>query len=47
MLDIMLYSRKLTADIGWHAPAIVFLWYGFSGFIMKLVSPAFGKLAAI
>lgn len=24
----------------------VFLWYTFSGFILKLVSPAFGRLTA-
>ena len=46
-LDIILFSRKLSELVGWQGPASIFLWYLFSGYILKLVSPAFGKLTAI
>ena len=34
-------------SIGYEGPLYVFLWYFFSGVLLKLVSPAFGKLTAI
>lgn len=33
--------------VGWQGPAASFGWYFLSGVIIKYVSPAFGKLAAI
>lgn len=47
LLDIILFSRKLSNTISWHAPGLVFGWYLISGIAMKIVSPAFGKLTAI
>lgn len=46
-LDIILFSRKLSELVGWQGPIAVILWYLFSGVLLKIVSPAFGKLTAI
>lgn len=46
-LDIILFSRKLSELVGWQGPTAIFLWYLLSGYVLKLVSPAFGKLTAI
>jgi ATP-binding cassette subfamily D (ALD) protein 3 len=46
-LDIILFSRKLSELVGWQGPAAVVIWYLFSGIILKIVSPSFGKLTAI
>jgi ATP-binding cassette, subfamily D (ALD), member 3 len=32
--------------MGWAGPMVVIAWYLFSGVILKLVSPPFGKLIA-
>jgi ATP-binding cassette subfamily D (ALD) protein 3 len=45
-LDIILFSKKLAEIIGWMGPCIVILWYLLSGFVLKMVSPPFGKLIA-
>lgn len=45
-LDIILFSKKLAEIIGWMGPSIVILWYLLSGFLLKIVSPPFGKLIA-
>jgi ATP-binding cassette subfamily D (ALD) protein 3 len=45
-LDIILFSRKLAKVMGWTGPIAVILWYLFSGVILKIVSPSFGKLIA-
>ena len=47
LLDIILFSWKLAMYVGWQGPAASFGWYFLSGVIIKFVSPAFGKLAAI
>lgn len=47
ILDITLFSRKLAELVGWRGPMIVVAWYLVSGFILKLVSPPFGKLTAV
>ena len=47
ILDIVLFSRKLAELVGWGAPLVVMLWYALSGLLIKIVSPAFGKLTAI
>ena len=47
MLDIILFSRKLSELVGWLGPAAVVAWYFFSGIVIKLVSPPFGRLIAI
>lgn len=47
LLDIILFSRKLSELVGWQGPVSIYLWYILSGFILKMVSPSFGKLTAI
>lgn len=46
ILDIVLFSKKLAELVGWKGPGIVVAWYIFSGMIIKMVSPAFGRLTA-
>jgi len=46
-LDIVLFSKKLAELVGWHGPGCVFGWYSFTGLIISLISPAFGKMAAV
>lgn len=46
LLDIVLFSKNLAKLVGWSGPVITVLWYFFSGVVIKLVSPPFGKLTA-
>ena len=46
VLDIVLFSRKLAALVGWEGPSLIILWYAISGYIIKVISPPFGKLTA-
>ena len=46
MLDIILFSRKLSELVGWAGPIMLFSWYIISGIIIRFVSPPFGKLTA-
>ena len=45
-LDMILFSKKLSELVGWEGPALTFSWYAFSGFIIRLISPPFGRLTA-
>jgi ATP-binding cassette subfamily D (ALD) protein 3 len=47
MLDIFLFAKKLTELVGWQGPAMMVGWYGLSAFVIKLISPPFGRLTAI
>ena len=47
MLDIVLFSRKMAELMGWQGPALVIFWYIISGFMIKFISPPFGKLTAL
>jgi ATP-binding cassette subfamily D (ALD) protein 3 len=47
LLDIILFSRKLSELVGWQGPVSIYLWYILSGIVLKFVSPSFGKLTAI
>lgn len=47
VLDIILFSKKLAALVGWEGPALMFGWYFISGVIIRFISPPFGKLTAI
>jgi ATP-binding cassette subfamily D (ALD) protein 3 len=47
ILDIVLFSRRLAALLGWQGPGTVVVWYIFSTGILRLVSPAFGRLTAV
>lgn len=47
ILDIFLYSRKLTSLIGFEGPLYIIGWYLFTGIVLRQVSPVFGKLIAM
>ena len=47
ILDIIMFSQKLAEVLGWGGPALTIGWYFISGILIKLFSPAFGKLTAI
>jgi ATP-binding cassette, subfamily D (ALD), member 3 len=47
ILDIYLFSKKLSELVGWHGPAMTILWYLFSGIIIRNISPPFGRLTAV
>lgn len=46
LLDIVLFSRKLAAVMTYKGPALMIAWYVFSGYVIKLISPSFGRLVA-
>jgi len=47
VLDIILFSRKLSELVGIEGPAMMFGWYLLSGIIIRFISPPFGKLTAV
>jgi ATP-binding cassette subfamily D (ALD) protein 3 len=47
VLDIVLFSRKLAELVGWEGPFMTAGWYLFSGIIIRMISPPFGKMTAI
>jgi ABC-type uncharacterized transport system fused permease/ATPase subunit len=47
ILDLVLFTRKLSELVGWQGPLLTFGWYLSAGFIIKTVSPSFGKLTAV
>jgi len=46
LLDIILFSRKLSELVGIQGPLSVIIYYLVSGVIIRLISPRFGKLTA-
>ena len=46
ILDIVLFTRKLSELVGWEGPAITFAWYAFCAVVMKSIAPPFGKMIA-
>lgn len=47
LLDIFLFSRKLSEQLGYRSPIITILWYIFVAMIMRYISPHFGNLIVI
>ena len=47
MLDIVLFSRKLSELVGFRGPFYVVAYYFVSGLILRFLSPPFGRLTAI
>ena len=35
MLDLVLFTRKLSELVGWQGPMLTFAWYGFAGAVIK------------
>jgi ATP-binding cassette subfamily D (ALD) protein 3 len=46
LLDIILFSKKLSELLGWFGPTALIGWYFGSAVILKFVSPSFGMLYA-
>jgi ATP-binding cassette, subfamily D (ALD), member 3 len=46
LLDIVLFSMKLSELVGVQGPASVIVYYIISGFLIRAISPAFGRLTA-
>jgi len=44
LLDIFLFSRKLSEHLGYKSPLITITWYVFAAILMKYISPHFGQL---
>jgi ATP-binding cassette subfamily D (ALD) protein 3 len=47
LLDIVLFIKKLAETIGYSGPGMLVGWFVVSGLLMKVITPSFGKLAAI
>jgi ATP-binding cassette subfamily D (ALD) protein 3 len=47
ILDIFLYSHKLSSLIGIEGPLYIIGWYMFTGVVLRQVSPVFGKMIAM
>lgn len=47
LLDIILFSKKLSELVGWEGPAMMIAWYFLSGVFIRFITPTFGKLIAI
>lgn len=46
LLDIALFSKKLSDLVGWEGPAVIIAWYFVSGTVIRYISPPFGLLTA-
>jgi ATP-binding cassette subfamily D (ALD) protein 3 len=46
ILDLVLFSRKLSELVGWEGPALTIGWYFVSGVVIRMISPPFGQLIA-
>ena len=47
ILDLILFSRKLSETLGFEGPLVLLAWYLATGLIMRFLSPPFGTLTAI
>ena len=47
VLDIILFTRRLSETLGYEGPMLMIAWYVLSGFVMRYIAPPFGKLTAI
>jgi len=45
ILDILLFTYKLTMVTGWQGPAIIYTYFISTGIIKKYLMPSFGKMA--
>jgi ATP-binding cassette subfamily D (ALD) protein 3 len=46
VLDLVLFSRKLSELVGWEGPALTIGWYFISGILIRIISPSFGRYTA-
>lgn len=47
MLDMVLFSRKLAEYLSWKGPVYAILTYSLSSWVLRYLSPAFGRMRAI
>jgi ATP-binding cassette, subfamily D (ALD), member 3 len=47
LLDIVMFSRKLSETLGPEGPLFMIGWYFMVSFLIKYISPPFGKLTAL
>mmetsp|Transcript_1594 Transcript_1594/g.2383 ORF Transcript_1594/g.2383 Transcript_1594/m.2383 type:complete len:699 (+) Transcript_1594:50-2146(+) len=47
ILDVTLYTYKLSEQTGWQGPIVMYAYYAFSVILKRIVMPSFGRLAAI
>jgi len=47
IMDIFLFSKKLSEIVGWRGPIFIGIWYMVAGLLIKMLSPPFGKLTSI
>ena len=43
VLDLVLFSRKLSETLGWEGPVLMIAWYFLSGVLIKFVAPPLRK----
>ena len=46
ILDIIMFTKKLSGLLGFEGPMVVFAWYIFTAIVMKQITPPFGKMMA-
>lgn len=47
LLDIVLFSKKLSETLGIQGPMWTFFWYVLTVLFIRFITPPFGKLVAI
>jgi len=41
-----MFSFKLAELVGWRGPIYLYIWYIFTGVLIKHITPSFGTMAA-
>ena len=47
LLDMVMFSKKLSETMSWDGPLYVYAWYSICALTLRFVSPKFGKFTAI
>jgi ATP-binding cassette subfamily D (ALD) protein 3 len=47
LLDMVLFSKKLSQQLGYESPIIIIIWYFLAGIFLRYISPPFGHLIAL
>lgn len=47
ILDLVLFTRKLSETLGYEGPLVLISWYVITGLFMKILSPPFGTMIAM
>ena len=47
VLDLILFTKKLSETLGYEGPILMIAWYVITGMIMRFIAPPFGTLTAI